>query len=207
MRLFSMIKIFPILIIILFFRFSAFSQELLDDSVTMKHYDVLKQMILGGDTLLHSTIKEVEIYPMPQFSSRRDYRRYQRLVHNLKVVYPYALLAAEKLDEMNETFIELETERERRRYVKQVESALMEEFEDELKSLTLTQGRLLIKLIDRETGNTSYELVRELRGSFSAFFWQAVARLFGSNLRTKFDADGEDKLIDQILYLIDSGQL
>jgi hypothetical protein len=88
-----------------------------------------------------------------------------------------------------------------------VENELMEEFSDELKSLTITQGRLLIKLIDRETGNTSYELLRELRGSFSAFFWQTVARLFGSNLKTTFDAEGEDKLIDQIVVLIENGQI
>jgi pyruvate dehydrogenase complex dehydrogenase (E1) component len=83
----------------------------------------------------------------------------------------------------------------------------MAEFEDDLTKLTITQGRLLIKLIDRETGNTSFDLVKELRGSFSAFFWQAIARLFGSNLKSTFDKDGEDKLIDQILVLIDNGQL
>ena len=134
-------------------------------------------------------------------------RRYARLIYNLKIVYPYAIMAAGKLHEMNDVFLNLKTERERNAYVKQVESELVAEFENDLKSLTITQGRLLIKLIDRETGNTSYELVRELRGSFSAFFWQTVARLFGSNLKTKFDADGEDKLIEQILILIENGQI
>jgi len=163
--------------------------------------------VKDGDTILHSTIKEVTIYPIPQFTSRRDLRRYERLIYNLKIVYPYAVLAARKLDEMNQKFLTIKTEKERNEYVKQVESELMAEFEDELKSLTITQGRLLIKLIDRETGDTSYELLRELRGSFSAFFWQAVARLFGSNLKTQFDAEGEDMLIDQILFLIETGQI
>ncbi|TVR74626.1 MAG: DUF4294 domain-containing protein [Marinilabiliales bacterium] len=182
-------------------------QELHDDTTIIREFQILKQTVWRGDTILHSSIEEVSIYPVPQFSSRREYRRYQRLIHNLKIVYPYALLAAEKLDEMNHAFLELKTERDRRAFVKQVEQELMNEFEDELKKLTITQGRLLIKLIDRETGNTSYELVRELRGSFSAFFWQAVARLFGSNLKNTFDAEGEDKLIDQILVLIDNGQI
>lgn len=183
------------------------SQELHDDTLNIRHFEILKQMIKDGDTLLHSTIDEIQVYPAPRFTSRRDMRRYERLVYHLKIVYPYALLAAEKLDEMNQEFIELKTERERKEFVKNVEQELMDEFENELKSLTITQGRLLIKLIDRETGSTSYELLRELRGSFSAFFWQAIARLFGSNLKTRFDAEGEDKLIDQILYLIDTGQI
>jgi len=183
------------------------AQVLPDDSSAIREYEILKQMVKNGDTILHTTIKEVTIYPVPRFTSRRDLRRYERLIYNLKIVYPYAVMAADKLDEMNDAFMNLKTERERKEFVKQVESELMNEFEDDLKSLTITQGRLLIKLIDRETGNTSYELLRELRGSFSAFFWQAIARLFGSNLKTRFDAEGEDKLIDQILYLIDNGQI
>ena len=185
----------------------AHGQELHNDSIVFFHFEILTQIEKDGDTLLHSTIKEVNVYPHPRFNSRRDMRRYARLVHNLKVVYPYAIMAADKLEEMNKAFTELTTERERKEFVKRVESEIMEEFEDELKSLTITQGRLLIKLIDRETGNTSYELVKELRGSFSAFFWQAIARLFGSNLKTQFDAEGEDKLIDQIIHLIDNGQI
>lgn len=166
------------------------------------------QVILdNGDTILISSIDEVFIYPEPVFTSRRDYRRYQRLIYNLKIVYPYAKLARNKLDEMNDEFVALKSEKQRKEYVKQVEKELMAEFEDDLRNLTITQGRLLIKLIDRETGNTSYDLLKELRGSFSAIFWQAIARLFGSNLKSTFDKDGEDKLIDQILVLIDNGQL
>lgn len=166
------------------------------------------QVILdNGDTILISSIDEVFIYSEPIFKNRRDYRRYQRLIYNLKKVYPYAKLTRNKLEELNAHFLTLKNEKQKKDYVNRVEKELMAEFEDELRSLTITQGRLLIKLIDRETGNTSYDLVKELKGSFSAFFWQTLARLFGSNLKTTFDKDGEDKLIDQILVLIDNGQL
>lgn len=202
-----MIRILLSVIIFLVFLNILDAQLLPDDSARIREYEILKQMVKDGDTILHSTIQEVTIYPVPRFTSRRDLRRYERLVYNLKIVYPYAVMAANMLDEMNEAFMDLKTERERNEFVKRVERELMDEFEDELKSLTITQGRLLIKLIDRETGNTSYELLRELRGSFSAFFWQAIARLFGSNLKSRFDAEGEDKLIDQILYLIETGQI
>lgn len=201
-----MIKIFLLIVVFIIFPLTASAQER-SDSATIREYEILRQMVKDGDTVLHASIKEVLVYPVPTFTSRRDLRRYERLIYNLKIVYPYAVMAAEKLNEMNEAFVSLKTDRARTEFVKQVERELMDEFEDELKSLTITQGRLLIKLIDRETGNTSYELVKELRGSFSAFFWQTVARIFGSNLKTQFDREGEDKLIDQILHLIDNGQI
>lgn len=177
------------------------------DTSLVPHGKTVQVILDNGDTLLISSIDQVFIYPEPVFASKRDYRRYQRLIYNLKIVYPYAKLASKKLEEMNTHFLSLKNEKQRKEYVKQVEEELMAEFEDDLTRLTITQGRLLIKLIDRETGNTSFDLVKELRGSFSAFFWQAIARLFGSNLKSTFDKDGEDKLIDQILVLIDNGQL
>ena len=83
----------------------------------------------------------------------------------------------------------------------------MKEYEEELKNLTITQGRILIKLIDRETSKTSYEVVKELRGSFQAAFWQAIARIFGSNLKTEFDPEGEDKMLNEIMIMIEKGQI
>lgn len=175
---------------------------------TILHRGIPMQVIIeNGDTILVSSIEEVFIFSEPVFNNRRDFRRYQRLIYNLKIVYPYAKLASRKLESVNAHFLTLENERQRREYIKQVEMELMAEFEDELRKLTLTQGRLLIKLIDRETGNTSYDLIKELRGSFTAFFWQSLARFFGTNLKTTFDKEGEDKLINQILIMIDNGQL
>jgi hypothetical protein len=168
---------------------------------------VLYGVIIDGDTLLLSSIDEVYIFPYRKFKSARDLRRYRRLIRNVKKAYPYAKLAKKKLDEIEANLAKLKTEKARKSYVKQVEKEIRYEYEDELKKLTITQGRILIKLIDRETGDTSYELVKELRGSFSAFFWQAIARLFGSNLKSEFDAQGEDQLINEIVILIENGQL
>ena len=97
----------------------------------------------------------------------------------------------------------LETEKEQRAYIKQVEQELLRDYKEDLKKMTVTQGRILIKLVDRETGDTSYELVKELRGNLSAAFWQALARLFGSNLKSEYDAEGEDRLIEEIILLIE----
>jgi hypothetical protein len=111
------------------------------------------------------------------------------------------------LDEMEREFLKLETEKERKKYIKTVEKQLMDEFGNELKKLTSTQGRILLKLIDRETGNTSYVLLKELRGTVSAVFWQAIARLFGSDLKSRYDPSGDDYLIERVVRMIETGQL
>lgn len=168
---------------------------------------VLYGLILDGDTLLLSSIEEVYIFPARRFSSNWEYRRYRRLIRNVKKAYPYAVLAKRKFDEITLHFETLQSEKAKRVYVRQVEKELMDEFEDELKGLTITQGRILIKLIDREIGDTSYDLLKELKGSFTAFFWQTIARIFGSNLKSEFDPKGEDRLINEIVIMIERGAL
>jgi hypothetical protein len=116
-------------------------------------------------------------------------------------------MAGKKYDEVSEHMLSLTTERERREYIKQVEAEIMDEYEDDLKKLSITQGRILLKLIDREIGETSYDLLKELKGTFSAVFWQALARIFGNNLKSEFDPNGEDKLLNEIMILLENGQL
>jgi len=99
----------------------------------------------------------------------------------------------------------MKTEREKREYIAKVEKELINQYEKELTKLTISQGKMLIKLIDRETGLTSYELVKELKGGFSATFWQGIARIFGSNLKLKFDPQGEDKILNELIFLYEQG--
>ena len=163
--------------------------------------------MLNGEPLPNWVIPEIVVFPKRKFKSRRDFRQYQKMIRNLKIVYPYANIAKTKLNEMNQELSLIKTKREREKYVDQAEKEIREEFEKQLMKLTVSQGKMLIKLIDRETGKTSYELVKELKGSFSAGFWQAVARVFGSNLKTEFDADGEDKILDELVTLYEHRQL
>lgn len=163
--------------------------------------------IVDGDTILISNIQEATIYPRERFESKRDLRQYRRLIYNVKKAYPYAQVAGEIFREVENNLANLNTEKEKKEYIKSVEKDIKERFEDELTKLTITQGRILIKLIDRETSHTSYELVKELRGSFQAFFWQTIARIFGSNLKSRFDPAGEDQLIEEIIIMIDFGMI
>jgi len=181
---------------------------LLKDSIpTTGDIYVARAIILDGDTLWVAFLDEVYIFPTKKFKNPRERRRYTRLIHNIKRVYPWAKLAGQKLDEVEEHMAMLATEKEQREYIKEVEQELLRDYKEDLKKLTVTQGRILIKLVDRETGDTSYEMVKELRGNLSAAFWQALARLFGSNLKSEYDSQGEDRLIEEIVILIENGQL
>ena len=152
-------------------------------------------------------IKEVAVVARPTRAMRSDFRKYQRLVSNLKRVYPYAYMVRQKLEKVNEDLKNIEGERERKDYIKNVEKDVFGEYEGDMRQLTITQGRLLIKLIDRETQNTSYDLIKEYRGWFSAAFWQGIARIFGTNLKDEYDAFGEDALIELIIWEIEAGRL
>lgn len=177
------------------------------DTVMISDIDLLYGIFVDGDTILLTSIDEVIIFPEPKFKSKREWRRYHRLVRHVKKVYPYAKMAGEKYDTVSALLLTLATEKERKAYIKQVEQEIHDEYEEDLKKLTITQGRILLKLIDREVGETSYELLKEFKGTFSAFFWQTLARLFGHNLKSEFDPEGEDILLNEIVILIENGQL
>jgi hypothetical protein len=138
------------------------------------------------------------------FRSPADQRRFERLVRNVKKVYPYARLAGIKLNEYDAMMAGL-TEKEQRKLLKQAEDELKSEFGNELKALNFTQGKILLKLVDRQTGNPTYQIVKELRGNFVAFFWQNLSRLFGYNLKEKYDPEGKDRDIEAIVQMIESG--
>ncbi len=178
-----------------------------DSVLTTQDIYVARAVVIDGDTLWVADLDEVYIFPTKKFKSRRERRRYTRLIYNIKKAYPWARLAGDMLSEVEVHMLSLETEKEQKDYMKLVEKELLKDYKQDLKKLTITQGRILIKLVDRETGDTSYELVRELRGKISAVFWQALARLFGSNLKSEYDPEGEDRLIEEIVILIENGQL
>lgn len=161
--------------------------------------------IVNGDSLPTLNLGNVNVVEKRKFSSKVDRRRYDRLERYVTKVYPYAELAGKLLQNYDDTLKLIKNEVRRKAYMKKVEEELKEEFEGELKKLTVMQGIILVKLIDRETGASSYDLVRQLRGSLSAFLWQSMARLFGQNLKLKYDPTGEDKDIEQIVQMLERG--
>ncbi|MCF6170160.1 MAG: DUF4294 domain-containing protein [Bacteroidales bacterium] len=168
---------------------------------------LLPSRIIDGDTLPYVYLPELEVYALQVPRSFRKRKKLSRLVKNVKRVYPYARLAAIQLHWYDRELVEAQNDRERRKIMKKAEKEIKERYGGELRKLNFSQGLILIKLIDRETGETSYDLVEGLRGSFTAFFYQAFARLWGYNLKIKYDPDGEDRQIETIVRMIERGQI
>lgn len=162
--------------------------------------------VVDGDTIPVMNLNEVRISGY-RIVNKGEFRRTTRLIRYVKKVYPYAKIAGIKLKEYNELLHNTPDQKEQKKILKRAEQELKDEFGDDLRKLTFSQGKILIKLIDRETGDSSYDLVKELRGGFSAFFYQTFARLFGYNLKTKYDPNGEDALIELIVMMIENGTI
>lgn len=168
---------------------------------------VVYATMLDGDTIPVIMLPELKIFSFKPYESKRQARQMTRLIKNVKRVYPYAMLAGIKLKEYEEILAGVEDKKVRKKIMKQAEDELDAEFGADLRDFTFSQGKILIKLVYRETGSSSYELVAELRGKFRAFFWQTFARIFGFNLKDGYDPEGEDKEIEFIVQMIEAGQL
>lgn len=167
---------------------------------------VVRAEILNGDTVPVVDLYPVYVYTDFVYKNKRQYEQWTRIKYNVKLVYPYAIVAAAKLKEYDRILEKMPNERLKKAYIRVCEKDLKNEFEDELKELSINQGRVLMKLIDRETGKTTYEIVKEMRGGFEACMWQAVARIFGNNMKTEYDPSTEDVMIERAVKLVEAGQ-
>ncbi len=166
-------------------------------------YDAI---IVDGDTIPVISLPPASATAKRVFKSKRASKKYYRLVYHIKKAYPYAKLAGEKMREVEEEVKEM-TPKERKKRMKLLEKEIKRDYEGELTSLSFTQGRILIKLLDRETGNVSYDIVKEFRGGFTAWFFQGIAKMFDYDLKSEYDSEGEDQLIEQIVQQIERGEI
>jgi hypothetical protein len=165
-----------------------------------------KAKIEGVDTIALAQLPTCYIIEKHNFKNSRDEKRYWRLVRNVKKVLPYARLAGNKYKQLNEQLVN-KTEGEKKFLMKRVEREIKKDFSKDIQNMTYTQGTILLKLIDRETSITAYDLVKELRGSFSAVFWQSVSLMFDNNLKQEYDPVGDEQEIEGIITLLDKGLL
>jgi len=177
------------------------------NDTTQRRSYLLQKVNRNGVTMPEVEIKEVTVYAHPRFPRKSDFRKYERLIYNLKKVYPYAIIVRNRLSRVDADIQNIDNENDRKEYLKKVEKDVFTEYEGAVRDMTISQGRLLIKLIDRETQNTSYTLIKDYRGKIAAAFWQGIARIFGTNLKEEYDPYGEDALIESIILEIDSGNL
>jgi hypothetical protein len=185
--------------IALLFPFFLFSQvnEIEKDTTSIEY------LIIEGDSIPRRAIDldEVMLLHKLKFGNREERIRYLILRRKTLKVYPYAKMAADRLDSMNTHLQTLTKKRHKKRYTKKIQKYIEGEFSDELKKLTRTEGQILVKLIHRQTGKTAFELVKELRSGWRAFWYNTTASMFDISLKREFDPNTvkEDYLIEDIL--------
>ena len=162
-----------------------------------------KMIMILGDTITESSInlKEVIILPKLELKTSKDRRQYFILKRKTMKVYPYAKLASERLEALNERMAKLKSKRKKKQYAKKIQKFIEDEFSEKLKKFTITEGQILIKLIHRQTGETAYELIKKLRSGWRAFWYNNTAKIYDMSLKIPFDPlnSKEDFIIESIL--------
>jgi len=162
-----------------------------------------KMIIIEGDSIFQNSIPldEVYIFSKLEFSSYKEKLRYYILRRKTVKVYPYAKLASERLVELNDSLGKITSKRKRKKYTKHVQKYIEEEFSEELKKLTRTEGQILVKLIYRQTGKTAFNLVKKLRSGWRAFWYNTTAKMFKISIKEEYhpESEHEDYLIEDIL--------
>ena len=170
-----------------------------------KYHEVTPQ----GDTVLVLVLNDITVFPPLKFKNKKQEQFYWRTVRDVKRTLPYAKLICETLVETYEYIETFPTQKEREKYLKEMEGAVFEQYKPVLKRFTKSQARMLVKLIQRETNQSGYDILKAFLGSFRATFWQGFGRLFGVNLKGKYqpDRNDEDAIIERVCTLVEQGQL
>ena len=167
---------------------------------------LLPFFIEGGDTIYYDTITASKIYSRIPKQKGREWREYYRLVHNFSKAYPYALVARKLVTEADSTIAADRLKgAKREKYVNQVQKELFEVFEGQMRQLTVSQGALIMKLVDREVGKSSYDIIKGYKSGITAGFWQGIAKIFGSDLKKPYDPEGEDLATEELVKLWENG--
>ena len=167
-----------------------------------------RSTVYKGDTIAVVDLKTAIITGPRVFKDAEAERKYKKLVRDVKKAYPYAKIAGQRIKEYNDLLADKKN-RERKKLMKEAERNLKYEFKKDLENLTVSQGNILMKLIDRETGNSSYDLVKEYRGRITAFFWQSFAVIYDDdlNMKVRYDKEGDDRMIEEIIQMIDRQEI
>lgn len=167
----------------------------------------VSKTVVEGDTIQYMEMQNVYVYPEPTFKNKRQQKAYTRLVRNVKKVLPLAKEVRQILIETAEFVETIPSQKEREAHLKRVEEAVVKEYKPKMKKLTFSQGKLLIKLVDRECNSTAYEAIQAFMGPVRAGLWQAFAWMFGASLKKGYQPEGVDKLTERVVLMVEAGQL
>lgn len=195
-------KWFKILILFILCTAGAHAQKL---KINTLPEGVQRAAIDNGDTIAVVGLPNVYIFPQLHFKNKREQEKYSKLVRDVKRTLPYAKMVYNTLIETYEYMETLPDDKARQAHLKRMEKDLFKEYKPELKKLTFSQGKLLIKLIDRECNQSSYNLLKAYLGSFRAGFWNLFAGMFGASLKSEYDPKGKDALTERVVILVENG--
>jgi len=163
--------------------------------------------VYQGDTIPFVQLRNIYVYPPLKFKTQKEWREYYRLVYNVKKVLPLSIMIHNTIIETYEYVETLPTKKAKDAHLKRVEKGLKDQYTSQFKKLSFSQGKLLIKLVDRECNQSSYELIKAFMGSFRAGFYQTFASLFGASLKKEYDAGKDDSLTERVITLAANGQI
>lgn len=173
---------------------------------TPKGYPMYYQ-VEGRDTVYFDTLEPIWVFPRGRGFRNGDWRREYRLVYNFNKVYPYALVGRKLIAQVDSTLAADVTKRSQRtQYINNVEKELLQLFSKDIKSMTVSQGMVLMRLVDRECGMSPYGIIKNYEGGFAAGFWQMVAKLFDHDLKARYDPKGKDAKIEELVQIWESGK-
>lgn len=176
-------------------------------SAANAHLDSLMLQVRDGDTLFLAYLHDVYVYPKMKFKNKRQERFYWRTVRDVKKTLPYAKLISKEMAQADIELAKIPDKKERKKYWKKKEKELFRKYEKDFRNMTASQGQMLMKLMDRESDRTSYELIKQYRGKASADFWQFVAKLFKNDLKEEYDGNDKDRIVERVINLVEAGQL
>ena len=166
----------------------------------------LAYFVEGEDTIYYDTITASKVYSRVPRQKGKEWRQYYRLVHNFSKAYPYALVAKKLVVEADSTIAADRLKgTKREKYISSVQKELFDVFEGQMRKLTVSQGALIMKLVDREVGKSSYNIIKGYKSGITAGFWQGIAKIFGSDLKKPYDPEGEDKEVEELVAIWEAG--
>ena len=190
-------KILSILVVLVFT--DLISGQAIVDSVVLQ--------VNQNDTFYLARMQDVWVYPKMVFKNKKQERFYWKTVRDVKKTLPFAKELAKEMQVADHQLALLPDEKARRKWWKQHEKYLFQKYESDFRRMTASQGQMLMKLMDRESDRTSYDIIKHYRGKASANFWQFVAKLFKNDLKEEYDADDKDRIVERVINLVEAGML
>ena len=172
-----------------------------------KYLDSCMIRIQDGDTMYLAFLHEVWVYPPMKFKNKKQEKFYWKTVRDVKKCLPYAKMITKDMAYADQELAKLPDNKARKKWWRQFERQLYKKYEKDFRGMYASQGMMLMKLMDRETDRTSYELIKQYKGKAAANFWQFVAKLFKNDLKEEYDAADKDRITERVINLVEAGQL